>query len=74
MLCDINELCKIFGPLVDGMVISKHVLGSMIRSTSISAHQACRIVTDTFTRPHVVRRDYIKQLAEQYAVQLPLSK
>ncbi|KAI8881367.1 hypothetical protein K501DRAFT_295902 [Backusella circina FSU 941] len=69
----LHENAMIFGPLVDGMIISKHILGSMIRSTAVSAHQACRIVTGTFTRPHVVRRDHIKHMAQNYTVTSSLS-
>ena len=46
-------LSQAFGPLVDGMIISQHALGALIRNTSLSAHQACRVVTESYTRPYV---------------------
>ncbi|RCI01761.1 hypothetical protein CU098_005512 [Rhizopus stolonifer] len=69
-----DSLYWIFGPLVDGIVVSRHALGSMVRSTSISAHQACRVVTDTYTRPYVIRREYIEEMAHRHRVKLPLSE
>ncbi|OBZ83068.1 Ral GTPase-activating protein subunit alpha-2 [Choanephora cucurbitarum] len=68
------ENALIFGPLVDGIVVSRHALGSMVRSTAISAHQACRVVTDTYTRPYVIRKEYIEEMAHRHRVKLPLSE
>lgn len=45
---------KMFGPLVDGMIVSRHALGAMVRNTAISAHQAYKVVADTYTRPYVI--------------------
>ncbi|CAO3655862.1 unnamed protein product [Mucor fragilis] len=70
----LNENALIFGPLVDGIVVSRHALGSMVRSTAISAHQACRVVTDTYTRPYVIRKEYIEEMAHRHRVKLPLSE
>jgi hypothetical protein len=67
-------LKQIFGPLVDGIVVSRHALGSMVRSTAISAHQACRVVTDTYTRPYVIRKEYIEEMAHRHRIKLPLSE
>ncbi|EPB83117.1 hypothetical protein HMPREF1544_10155 [Mucor circinelloides 1006PhL] len=70
----LNENALIFGPLVDGIVVSRHALGSMVRSTAISAHQACRVVTDTYTRPYVIRKEYIEEMAHRHRAKLPLSE
>ncbi|OZJ03418.1 hypothetical protein BZG36_03602 [Bifiguratus adelaidae] len=50
-----------FGPLVDGMIISQHALGVLIRNTSLSAHQACRVVTESYTRPFLLRKQFIDE-------------
>jgi hypothetical protein len=60
--------------LVDGIVVSRHALGSMIRNTAISAHQACRVVTDTYTRPYAIRKEYIEEMAHRHRAKLPLSE
>ncbi|KAI8644943.1 hypothetical protein BD408DRAFT_474654 [Parasitella parasitica] len=70
----LNENALIFGPLVDGIVVSRHALGSMVRSTAISAHQACRVVTDTYTRPFVIRKEYLEEMAHRHRIKLPLSE
>ncbi|KAI8979050.1 hypothetical protein BDF20DRAFT_905907 [Mycotypha africana] len=69
----LNENALVFGPLVDGIVVSRHALGSMVRSTAISAHQACRVVTDTYTRPYVIRKEYIEEVALRHRSEVPLS-
>ncbi|CAO3698457.1 unnamed protein product [Rhizopus stolonifer] len=68
------ENMMILGPLVDGIVVSRHALGSMIRKTVISTHQASRVMTDTFTRPYVVRKEYIEDMSNRYRTTLPLSE
>ena len=54
--------------------MSRHALGSMIRRTAISAHQACRVVTDTFTRPYVARKEYIEEMANRHRTTPTLSE
>ncbi|KAF7730162.1 hypothetical protein EC973_002770 [Apophysomyces ossiformis] len=70
----LNENALIFGPLVDGMVVSRHALGAMIRNTSISAHHACRVVTDTYTRPYVIRKQFIEEMAHRHRNKLSVSE
>ncbi|KAI9320406.1 hypothetical protein BX666DRAFT_2017636 [Dichotomocladium elegans] len=70
----LNENALIFGPLVDGIVISRHALGAMIRNTAISAHQACRVVTDTYTRPYVMRKQFIEEISHRHKEKLQLSE
>ncbi|KAI9248753.1 hypothetical protein BY458DRAFT_536549 [Sporodiniella umbellata] len=68
------ENTMILGPLVDGVVVSRHALGSMIRKTILSTHQAGRVLTDTFTRPYMVRKEYIEDMANRHQATLPLSE
>ncbi|KAI9033672.1 hypothetical protein CLU79DRAFT_724841 [Phycomyces nitens] len=70
----LNENALLFGPLVDGIVVSRHALGAMVRNTAISAHQACRVVTDTYTRPYVIRKQFIEEMGHRHRVKLPLSE
>ncbi|KAG2228010.1 hypothetical protein INT45_012034 [Circinella minor] len=70
----LNENALIFGPLVDGIIVSRHALGSMVRNTAISAHQACRVVTDTYTRPYVMRKQFIEEMAHRHRSKQQLSE
>ncbi|KAL0082446.1 hypothetical protein F4703DRAFT_1739402 [Phycomyces blakesleeanus] len=70
----LNENALLFGPLVDGIVVSRHALGAMVRNTAISAHQACRVVTDTYTRPYVIRKQFIEEMGHRHRVKMPLSE
>ncbi|KAM3589848.1 hypothetical protein VKS41_000701 [Umbelopsis sp. WA50703] len=70
----LKDNALIVGPLVDGMIVSRHALGAMVRNTAISAHQACRVVTDSFTRPYVIRKHFIEELAHRHSAKMSLSK
>ncbi|CDH52395.1 hypothetical protein RO3G_08781 [Lichtheimia corymbifera JMRC:FSU:9682] len=70
----LNDNALIFGPLADGMIVSRHALGSMVRNTAISAHQACRVVTDTYTRPYVVRKQFIEEMLHRHRSKMQLSE
>lgn len=50
------------GPLADGMLVSRHSLGSLVRNTAVSADKACRLMTETFTEPTVGRARYIQEV------------
>lgn len=56
------------------MIVSRHALGSMVRNTAISAHQACRVVTDTYTRPYVVRKQFIEEMLHRHRSKMQLSE
>ncbi|KAI9254631.1 hypothetical protein BDA99DRAFT_574375 [Phascolomyces articulosus] len=70
----LNENALIFGPLVDGIIVNRHALGAMVRNTAISAHQACRVVTDTYTRPYVMRKQFIEEMAHRHRSKQQLSE
>ncbi|KAI8985276.1 hypothetical protein BDB01DRAFT_789543 [Pilobolus umbonatus] len=70
----LNENALIFGPLIDGIVVNRHTIGSMVRSTAISAHQACRVVTDTYSRPYVTRKEYIEEMSHRHQSKMSLSE
>ncbi|KAI7867850.1 hypothetical protein BDF14DRAFT_1956776 [Spinellus fusiger] len=70
----LNENALLFGPLVDGIVVSRHALGAMVRNTIISAHQACRVVTNTYTKPFVIRKQFIEDMAHRHRVKVSLSE
>ncbi|KAG0208841.1 hypothetical protein BGX28_000316 [Mortierella sp. GBA30] len=59
------------GPLADGMLVSRHSLGSLVRNTAISADRACRLMTDSFTEPTVVRARYIQEILQTHQPEEP---
>ncbi|KAG0000864.1 hypothetical protein BGZ79_005377 [Entomortierella chlamydospora] len=61
------------GPLADGMLVSRHSLGSLVRNTAISADKACRLMTDNYTEPCVVRARYIQEILQMHQPEEPES-
>ncbi|KAF9279402.1 hypothetical protein BGZ68_007949 [Mortierella alpina] len=59
------------GPLADGMLVSRHSLGSLVRNTAISADRACRLMTDSFTEPTTLRARYIQELLQAHQPEEP---
>ncbi|KAF9582106.1 hypothetical protein BGW38_000639 [Lunasporangiospora selenospora] len=55
------------GPLADGMLVSRHALGSLVRNTAISADKACRLMTDSFTEPSTARARYIQEMLQMHS-------
>ncbi|KAG0230793.1 hypothetical protein BGX31_005715 [Mortierella sp. GBA43] len=54
------------GPLTDGMLVSRHALGSLVRNTAISADKACRQITESFMEPSVSRAKYIQDVLQMH--------
>ncbi|KAI7828906.1 hypothetical protein BC939DRAFT_407851 [Gamsiella multidivaricata] len=63
----------IIGPLADGMLVSRHSLGSLVRNTAISADKACRVMTDSYTEPSAVRARYIQEVLQMHQPDEPES-
>ncbi|KAF9938926.1 hypothetical protein BGZ67_010190 [Mortierella alpina] len=59
------------GPLADGMLVSRHSLGSLVRNTAISADRACRLMTDAFTEPTTLRARYIQEVLQAHQPEEP---
>ncbi|KAH7036564.1 hypothetical protein BKA57DRAFT_175622 [Linnemannia elongata] len=59
------------GPLADGMLVSRHALGSLVRNTAISADKACRLMGDFFTEPSAVRARYIQEVLQTHQSEEP---
>ncbi|CAG8471495.1 1327_t:CDS:2 [Acaulospora colombiana] len=74
---DITKLAEnhlAFGPLVDGMIVSRHTLGSLVRNTAISAHEACRNILDMQSKPYSVRRQFIEEMHHRYKSNMSVSE
>ncbi|XP_048586006.1 ral GTPase-activating protein subunit beta [Nematostella vectensis] len=54
------------GPLVDGMVVSRRALGSMVRQTAINIFHRRRLEIDTYSPPKVCRKLKIQDIVKKY--------
>ncbi|KAJ3343028.1 hypothetical protein HDU93_000198 [Gonapodya sp. JEL0774] len=64
----------VFGPLLDGMVVSRHAIGHLVRITAISAHMHCSSSAGrNYTRPFMQRRHEVEELCKRHRKSLGLS-
>ncbi|KAF9412097.1 hypothetical protein BGZ94_001145 [Podila epigama] len=61
----------VIGPLSDGMLVSRHSLGHLVRNTAISADRACRQMADTFSEPSAVRARFIQEMLRMHQPEEP---
>lgn len=57
-------------PLVDGMVVSKRVIGSLIRQTAFNMAKRKRLESDSYQPPHVRRRLKVQEMIQKYKLDL----
>ncbi|KAJ9585303.1 hypothetical protein L9F63_002888 [Diploptera punctata] len=53
-------------PLVDGMVVSRRALGSMVRQTALNMCRRRRLDNDSYQPPHVRRRLKVQDMVQKY--------
>ncbi|EGF76898.1 hypothetical protein BATDEDRAFT_92176 [Batrachochytrium dendrobatidis JAM81] len=58
-----------FGPLSDGMVVSRHALGMLCRHTAFSAYRYCRYNKNVYKRPTLLRRQLIEEICNRNKAQ-----
>lgn len=69
-----------FGPLRDGMVVSKAVLGPLVRLTALNASRVCRYglkgprTAGVSVPPYATRQDYITKMLNRHEEQLSAPK
>ncbi|EQC41050.1 hypothetical protein SDRG_02106 [Saprolegnia diclina VS20] len=67
----INVLTKpdvpLFGPLMDGMVVTRRDLPELLRQTVMNANRACRQQSAWYLPPYPTRRKLIDEIVERYA-------
>ncbi|XP_046680687.1 ral GTPase-activating protein subunit beta isoform X3 [Homalodisca vitripennis] len=61
-------------PLVDGMVISRRVVGSLVRQTALNICRRRRLDNDSYQPPHVRRRMKVQELVSKYRCELTQSE
>jgi len=55
------------GPLVDGMVVSRRVLGTMVRSTALNFCRRRRLEIDNYSPPHTCRKIKIQDIIKNFS-------
>ncbi|KAK0179173.1 hypothetical protein PV327_007988 [Microctonus hyperodae] len=53
-------------PLIDGMVVSRRVLGTLVRQTALNMGRRRRLDNDSYHPPHVRRRLKIQDIVQKY--------
>ncbi|XP_030759935.1 ral GTPase-activating protein subunit beta isoform X2 [Sitophilus oryzae] len=53
-------------PLVDGMIVSRRSLGSLVRQTAMNMARRKRLDSDNYQPPHVRRRLKIQEIVQKY--------
>eukprot|EP00105_Crassostrea_gigas_P012708 XP_011428787.1 PREDICTED: ral GTPase-activating protein subunit beta-like [Crassostrea gigas] len=61
-------------PLVDGMVVSRRTLGSMVRQTAINIGRRKRLESDSYQPPHVRRKIKIQEIVDKYHLKMTESE
>jgi len=57
-------------PLIDGMVVSRRTLGSLVRQTCLNVAKRKRLDSDSYHPPHVKRKLKIQELSQKYGQHL----
>ncbi|XP_055713071.1 ral GTPase-activating protein subunit beta isoform X6 [Phlebotomus papatasi] len=57
-------------PLVDGMVVSRRVVGNLVRQTAHNMARRRRLDNDGYQPPHVRRRLKVQEIVQKYKVDL----
>lgn len=57
-------------PLVDGMVVSRRVLGSLVRQTALNMCRRRRLDNDSYQPPHVRRRLKVQEMVQKYRCEM----
>ncbi|RZF35527.1 hypothetical protein LSTR_LSTR010218 [Laodelphax striatellus] len=57
-------------PLVDGMVISRRVVGSLVRQTALNMCRRRRLDNDNYQPPHVRRRLKVQEMVSKYRYEM----
>ncbi|KAH6594850.1 hypothetical protein BASA50_006324 [Batrachochytrium salamandrivorans] len=58
-----------FGPLADGMVVSRQALGMLCRSTAFAAYRYCHFSKNVYKRPTLLRRQLIEEICNKSKAQ-----
>ncbi|KAI5710614.1 hypothetical protein M8J75_010125 [Diaphorina citri] len=57
-------------PLVEGMVVSRRVVGDLVRQTALNMCRRRRLDSDSYQPPHVKRKLKIQEMVSKYQIQM----
>lgn len=57
-------------PLVDGMVVNRRVIGTLVRQTAFNMAKRKRLDSDSYQPPHVRRRLKVQEMSQKYKLDL----
>lgn len=57
-------------PLVDGMIVNRRVIGSLVRQTAYNMAKRKRLDSDSYQPPHVRRRLKVQEMIQKYKLDL----
>lgn len=57
-------------PLVDGMVVNRRVIGTLVRQTAFNMAKRKRLDSDSYQPPHVRRRLKVQEMIQKYKLDL----
>jgi len=60
---------NLFGPLLDGMVVRKELLGQLVRQTAMNANRYVRYNTQGYEPPYPTRHRYLNDLAQRFCLE-----
>jgi hypothetical protein len=63
----------VFGPLCDGMIVSEHILGPLVRMTAVNGNRIVRGMSTGYSKPFVSRKHLIQEIAGRYKTKLDIS-
>eukprot|EP00698_Gefionella_okellyi_P005601 TRINITY_DN15095_c0_g1_i1.p1 TRINITY_DN15095_c0_g1~~TRINITY_DN15095_c0_g1_i1.p1 ORF type:complete len:1151 (-),score=221.33 TRINITY_DN15095_c0_g1_i1:75-3356(-) len=59
---DENHVIPIFGPLLDGMIVNRAILGTLVRQTAINANHHVRVASKLHVTPYGARQKVIEEI------------
>ncbi|KAK8402515.1 hypothetical protein O3P69_000737 [Scylla paramamosain] len=65
-----NAKLNMAGPLVDGQVVSRRVLGTLVRQTALNMCRRRRLESDSYQPPHVRRKLRIQEMVQKYRYEM----
>lgn len=65
-----NTKLSMAGPLIDGQVVSRRVLGTLVRQTALNMCRRKRLESDSYQPPHVRRKLRIQEMVQKYRYEM----
>lgn len=57
---------SVFGPLRDGMIVRKTMLGCLVRLTAVNATKSCLSKKEGYKAAHALRREFLRETVSRF--------